>query len=102
MRALEQAGGVHGDVRVSLSTGVPHVVAVGIRRGDFGKDFAADHGTGLAVVVELEGAVFERLVVTSDDAVARGRGLCTRHWVGPAAAPVRRTCRMCRMCRTSA
>jgi hypothetical protein len=90
MRALEKAEGVHGDIRVPLSavtvvrlvddawpelrgfrapgTGLPNVIMVGTRRGSFGKDFAAVHGTGPAVVVELVGAEFDRLVVTSDDA----------------------------------
>ena len=51
-------------------TGVPEVIAVGTRRGGFGKDFAAVHGKGPAVVVELEGAEYGRLIVTSDDAAA--------------------------------
>lgn len=49
-------------------TGVPGVVAVGTRRGGGLKDFAAVHGKGPAVVVECEGADFDRLVVTEDDA----------------------------------
>ncbi len=90
--ALEKAEGLHGDIRVPLAavtavrvvddpwpelrglrapgTGLPQVIAVGTRRGGFGKDFAAVHGTGPAVVVELAGAEFGRLVVTSDDAAA--------------------------------
>jgi hypothetical protein len=77
LRALEKAEGAHGDIRVPLSsvtavrsvddpwqelrgirapgTGLPNVIAVGTRRGKFGKDFAAVHGKGPAVVVELEG-----------------------------------------------
>ena len=95
LRGLEKAEGVHGDIRVPLSavravrsvddpwpelrgirapgTGIPGKVAVGTRRGGFGKDFAAVHGKGPAVVVELDGADFSRLVVTSDDAAARAR-----------------------------
>jgi hypothetical protein len=103
MSAVEKAEGFHGDIRVPLSsvtsvravddawpelrgmrapgTGVPSVVAVGTRRGGFGKDFAAVHGKGPAVVVELAGAEYERLVLTADDAAgsvaavqaARGR-----------------------------
>ncbi|MGA2932948.1 MAG: hypothetical protein ABSE98_12785 [Acidimicrobiales bacterium] len=46
------------------------MIAVGTRRGGFGKDFAAVHGKGPAVVVELEGAEYGRLIVTSDDADA--------------------------------
>ena len=92
LHPLEKAEGFHSDIRVPLSavtavrvvddpwpelrglrapgTGVPHVIAVGTRRGSFGKDFAAVHGTGPAVVVELAGAEFGRLVVTCDDAAA--------------------------------
>jgi hypothetical protein len=95
LRAMEKAEGAHGDIRVPLSsvtsvravsdpwpelrgirapgTGLPNVIAVGTRRGNFGKDFAAVHGKGPAVVVELEGADYERLVVTMDDAAARVR-----------------------------
>ena len=51
-------------------TGVPNVIAVGTRRGGFGKDFAAVHGKGPAVVVELTGSEFDRLIVTSEDATA--------------------------------
>lgn len=90
MRAVEKAEGFHGDIRVALTavdsvravddawpelrgirspgTGVPQVIAVGTRRGGFGKDFAAVHGRGQAVVVELTGAEYGRLVVTCDDA----------------------------------
>jgi len=92
MHALEKAEGFHGDIRVPLSsvtavrvvedawpelrgirspgTGVPSVVAVGTRRGGFGKDFAAVHGKGRAVVIELAGAEYGRLVVTCEDADA--------------------------------
>src|ERR1700686_1536636 len=45
-------------------TGLPGVVAVGTRRGSFGKDFAVVHGQERAVVVDLAGADFGRLVVT--------------------------------------
>ena len=97
MRALEKAEGVHGDIRVPFSavtavrsvddawpelrglrapgTGVPNVIAVGTRRGSFGKDFAAVHGKGPAVVVELDGRRVQRLVVTADDAAARARAI---------------------------
>jgi hypothetical protein len=95
MRTKEKAEGFHGDIRVPLAavtavrpvddpwpelrgirapgTGIPGVVAVGTRRGGFGKDFAAVHGKGPAVVVDLDGAEFARLVVTTDDAAARAR-----------------------------
>lgn len=93
LRPLEKAEGAHGDIRLPLSavtavrsvddpwpelrgirapgTGLPNVIAVGTRRGSFGKDFAAVHGKGPAVVVELEGADYGRLVVTADDAASR-------------------------------
>ncbi len=88
----EKAEGFHGDIRVALSavssvrvvqdpwpelrgvrtpgTGLPNVIAVGTRRGSFGKDFAAVHGKGPAVVVDLSGAEFGRFVVTTEDASA--------------------------------
>ena len=44
------------------------MIAVGTRRGSFGKDFAVVHGNGAAVVVELTGASYSRLVVTTADA----------------------------------
>ena len=90
--AMEKAEGFHGDIRVPLSavtavrvvddawpelrgirapgTGLPDVIAVGTRRGNFGKDFAAVHGKGPAVVVDLTGAEYGRLVVSADDAAA--------------------------------
>ncbi|HEY6471441.1 MAG TPA: hypothetical protein VIY26_01030 [Acidimicrobiales bacterium] len=91
LHAAEKAEGFHGDIRVPLTavdsvravddawpelrgirapgTGLPDVIAVGTRRGGFGKDFAAVHGRGQAVVVELTGAEYGRLVVTCDDAL---------------------------------
>jgi hypothetical protein len=97
LRPMEKAEGAHGDIRVPLSsvtavrsvddpwpelrgirapgTGLPNVIAVGTRRGGFGKDFAAVHGKGPAVVVELEGADYGRLVVTADDAAVVAAGI---------------------------
>jgi len=90
LSGMERLEGLHGDIRVSVSTvrevrwtndpwselrgirspgtGIPGVIAVGTRRGRAMKDFAAIHGQGPAVVVELEGADYERLVVTEEDA----------------------------------
>jgi hypothetical protein len=48
-------------------TGLPGVIAVGTRRGSFGKDFAAVHGKGPAVVVEFDGQEFQRWILTVDD-----------------------------------
>jgi hypothetical protein len=90
MSDLEKVEAVHVDIHVALAavhdvravddawpelrgirapgTGIPGVIAVGTRRGSFGKDFAAVHGRGPAVVVDLEGAAYSRLVVTTPDA----------------------------------
>lgn len=92
LRWLEKLEGAHGDVSVPLScvaevrtvesgwgelrgirapgTGIPEVVAVGTRRGDFGTDFVAIHGHAPAVVVDLAEAPYGRLVATVDDAEA--------------------------------
>jgi len=48
-------------------TGLPGVIAVGTRRGRFGKDFVVVHGKGPAVIVELDGAAFSRLMATVPD-----------------------------------
>jgi hypothetical protein len=86
---VEHAEGFHRDLTVPLAsltavravgdpwpelrgirapgTGMPGVVAVGTRRGAFGKDFAAVHGKGPAVVVELDNQEFQRWVLTVDD-----------------------------------
>jgi hypothetical protein len=88
---LEKAGALHGDVRVPASavrdvrvtttpfrelrgirapgTGVPGVVALGTWRHGDGKDFAALYRGGPAVVVDLEGAAYGRLLVSAHDAV---------------------------------
>ena len=90
MSELEKFEAVHPDVHVPLSTvravrvvddawpelrgirapgtGIPGVIAVGTRRGSFGKDFAVVHGQERAVVVELDGASYARIVVTTADA----------------------------------
>jgi hypothetical protein len=48
-------------------TGLPGVIAVGTRRGSFGKDFAAVHGKGRGVVVELVDQPFSRIVISTPD-----------------------------------
>ena len=90
MSGVEKVEGMRGDVSVPLSavttaravpdvwdelrgvrapgTGVPGMIAVGTRRGAFGKDFAVVHGHGPGVVVELSGAQYSRLVVSTADA----------------------------------
>ena len=89
MSPLEKLGAFRGDVRVPLTsivrvhvatdpwpelrgirapgTGLPGVIALGTRRGRFGRDFAAVYGRRPAVVVELQGAALGRLVVSVDD-----------------------------------
>lgn len=86
---VEKLEAVHGDVAVPLAsvgsvravvsawpelrgirapgTGIPRVIAVGTLRGKFGRDFVVVHGKGPAVVVELQGADYERLIVTCED-----------------------------------
>jgi len=49
-------------------TGIPGVIALGTRRHSLGRDFAAVYGKGPAVIVELAGVRFQRLVVSSSDA----------------------------------
>jgi hypothetical protein len=51
-------------------TGFPGVIAVGTWRYRGGKDFAALYRGGPAVVVELAGAGFSRLLVSAHDAAA--------------------------------
>lgn len=87
---MEKAGALRGDVRVPASavksvrvtqtpfrdlrgirapgTGLPGVVALGTWRYSGGKDFAAVYRGGPAVVVELEGAPYKRLLVSAHDA----------------------------------
>jgi hypothetical protein len=89
---LEKAGALRGDVRVPASsvrdvrvtyspfnelrgmrapgTGLPGVIALGTWRGNGYKDFAALYRGGPAVVVELEGAPWRRLLVSAHDAPA--------------------------------
>jgi hypothetical protein len=97
LSGLEKVEGFHGDIHVPVSavrdircvqdpwselrgirapgTGVPGVVAVGTRRGSDIKDFAVVHGSGPAIVVDLAGAEYDRLVVTEDDAERAAREL---------------------------
>ncbi|HLN15746.1 MAG TPA: hypothetical protein VK277_03230 [Acidimicrobiales bacterium] len=94
---LEKLEAVHGQVAVPVTavstvrvapdpwtevrglrapgTGWPGRILVGTLRGDFGRDFVVIHGHEPAVVVELEGSEWARLVVTSPDADAVADGL---------------------------
>lgn len=87
---LEKLGALRGDVRVPLATvrtvrasddpwselrgirapgtGLPGVISLCTRRGPGIRDFAAVYQKGPAVVVEMEGADFNRLVVSCADA----------------------------------
>ncbi len=107
MSEVETFEALHRDIRVRLSTvravrvvddawpelrgirapgtGIPGVIAVGTRRGSFGKDFAVVHGGDPAVVIELADAEYSRIVVTTPDAEGRGRADS-----GPPDAVVRR------------
>jgi hypothetical protein len=46
------------------------VIALGTRVHHYGRDFAAVYGRGAAVVVELAGAAYGRLVVSAANAEA--------------------------------
>ncbi len=94
---LEKAGALHGDVRVPAAavrevrvtstpfrelrgirapgTGLPGVIALGTWRGAGGKDFAALYRGGPAVVVDLDGAEYRRLLVSAHDAQAVAESL---------------------------
>jgi hypothetical protein len=102
LSGLEAVEAFHGSIRVPLATvtavrvasdpwsqlrgirahgtGVPGVIAVGTRRGSGFRDFAAVHGKGPCVVVELVGAPYDRLVATEDDADSVAAGV--RHAAG--------------------
>jgi len=89
LRPLERLGALRGNFRVPRSavrevrvsdnpwselrgirapgTGFPGVIALGTRRGGGGRDFTAVYRGRQAVVVDLEGAVFDRLVIAVDN-----------------------------------
>ncbi|HZR12799.1 MAG TPA: hypothetical protein VFC33_06065 [Acidimicrobiia bacterium] len=89
MSGLEKLAAFHGDVRVPLravanvrvadaayrelrgirapGTGWPGRIAIGTRRYSGRKDFACIVGKQAAVVVELDGAPYGRLVIGSSD-----------------------------------
>jgi hypothetical protein len=89
LSAVEKLEALHGNVTVSRSavarvrtvpdgmvevhglrapgTGLPGVIKVGTWRSREGKTFAVCHGRRPAIVLELVGAPYNRLVVTLDD-----------------------------------
>jgi hypothetical protein len=97
LSAMEKLGALRSDVRVPMSaivscrvstdpwselrgvrapgTGLPGVIALGTRRGGGIRDFSAVYRQTPAVVVELKGADFDRLVVSSEDADAVCRSI---------------------------
>ncbi len=89
LSAIEKLEAMHGDVTVPRSairrsrgvpdgmaevhgvrapgTSLPGMTMVGTWRSHAGATFAVCHGRRPAVVIDLDGAQFERLVVTVDD-----------------------------------
>jgi hypothetical protein len=89
LSAIEKAEALHGDVCVPRSavtttrvvpdgmaevhgvrapgTSLPGVIMVGVWRTATSAMFAACHGRGPAIVIDLDGAQFDRLVVTVGD-----------------------------------
>jgi hypothetical protein len=89
LSAMEKVEALHGNVTVPRSavtrtrivsdgmaevhgvrapgTGLPGVIMVGLWRSETGATFAACHGRGPAIVIDLDGAQFDRLVVTIGD-----------------------------------
>ena len=87
---LERLGALHVDVVVPLANvdsvqtvdnafeilrgirapgaGIPGYLMLGIKRGQFGRDFCAVRGHGPAVVVELHDAPFARLIASCANA----------------------------------
>jgi hypothetical protein len=90
----EQLGALRGDLRVPRAavtnarvvpdpwtelrgirapgTGIPGVIALGTRRGRFGRDFAAVYGHRPGIVIECSNTTYRRLVLTvgNPDALA--------------------------------
>jgi hypothetical protein len=89
LSAAEKAESLHGDmtyprtaitgVRVAstgldevqgfklLGSSIPAVMKVGTFRSERGSTFAACHGNGPAIVIDLVGEHYDRIVVTLDD-----------------------------------
>jgi hypothetical protein len=97
LSALEKAGALHGTVRVPLGsvkavrvvedawpelrgirapgTGLPGEIMLGTCRGSFGKDFCAVYRHRPAVILDLQGEEYQRLIVTQDDPQAAAGAL---------------------------
>jgi hypothetical protein len=93
----ERLGAMHGDIRVprdavtdarvaadpwtelrgirSPGTGIPGVIALGTRRGRFGKDFAAVYRHRPGVVIECTDTSFQRLILTVENPEALATAL---------------------------
>lgn len=93
LKPLEKLGALRGDLRVPLSavravrvsedpwselrgirapgTGFPGVISLCTRRGAGIHDFAAVYRHTNAVVIEMSGAEFDRVVISQDDADAK-------------------------------
>jgi hypothetical protein len=89
LSVLEEIGSFHGSIRVPLSavagarvvddpfgevrgirapgTGFPGVIALGTFIGSFGRDFYAIEKKGPAVVIELEGQRYQRLIASQEN-----------------------------------
>lgn len=63
---------VHG---IRTGTGFPGVILVGIVRGGGTVTFAVCHGRRPAVVLDLDGQPFDRIVITAEDPEAVVRSL---------------------------
>jgi hypothetical protein len=110
LSALEKIGTLRGDIRLPLAsvrvvrvseipwselrgirapgTGVPGVISLCTRRGPGVHDFAAVYGQRPALVVEMTGASFDRLVVSCADAAeAAARAVDITRASGLAHAP---------------
>lgn len=89
LNPIEKLGALHGDIRVPRSavraayvaaapwdelrgirapgTGLPGVIMLGTMRGSFGADFCAVYRRKPAVVVDLDGRGFRRLILCTPD-----------------------------------
>jgi hypothetical protein len=97
---LEKVGALRGEVRVPVQsvrtarmteepfrelrgvrapgTGLPGVIALGTWRYSGGRDFAAVYRGSPAVIVELDGADYKRLIVSEHDAAEVAAELTTQ------------------------